>query len=188
MSKVDIVKGKALNKLIADIGNSANRLTNQINVACHSAALHVLEHGNTTPINNLCDAAKNVTHNNAVNRWFAEYCNWVKWDTKEKSFVLKPELRKAVLLEDGTVDPDVVEEYMATLIDAKSYIEFTPPAKFNGVSVIGMLKAIEKRVAKATEEAEAMEAVDPDEAQAMRAKIDTTGLEDVRSMLKRMAA
>lgn len=188
MSKVDMVSGKRLTSLIAKIGKSAAALKHDINVACHSAALHVLEHGNSTPINDLCKVANEVTHNNAVARWFAEYCTWVKWDTKAKAFVLKPELRKSVLTEDGSVDPEVIKGYTDKLIVAKAYFEFTPPPQFNGVSVIGLLKAIEKKVAKAEQEANDMAATDPEEAAAMLAKIDTKGLNEVKDLLKRMAA
>ncbi len=183
-----IVKGKKLTALIDRISKAAMRLEQDIHTACLSAAVHVLEHGNTTPINDLCEAAKNVTHNNAVHRWFAEYCTWVKWDSKEKTFLLKKELRKAVLLEDGSCDPKVLEEYMSDLEEAMTYTQFTPAPKFNGVSVIAMLKAIEKRVAKAEAEANEMAAENPEEAAAMLAKIDTTGLADVKALIKRMAA
>lgn len=188
MSKIEMVKGKALTSLITSIGKSAAAIKHNINVACHSAALHVLEHGNTTPINDLCEVARDITHNNAVNRWFNEYCPWIRWDSKEKSFVLKAEVRKAVLDDNGKVDPEVVDEYIGTLEAAKSYLEFTPAPKFNGVSVIGMLKAIQSKVEKAQAEADEMEAVNPEEAAVMRSKIDVKGLNEVTALLGKLAA
>ena len=182
------VKGEALGALIDSIEQRAKGIKWDIHVACMSSALHVLEHGNTTPINKLVEVCASVTHNNAVARWFAEYCQWVKWDTKEKQFVLKHVVRKAVLLEDGTADPKVIAEYTKTLAGAKTYYDLTKAPVFNGVNVIALLKAIERKVEKAQTEADEVEATDPAEAAAMRAKIDTRGLAEVKALAEKLAA
>jgi len=175
MRKYTLVKDADLTKLIARIGGMANQLVKDIHLACLSAAVHAAEHGNCTPINTLSDIAKNVTHNNAVMRWFGEYCPFVRYDTKEKAFVMNTEFRKAVLDKDGKIVDAVLDEYIDnTLEPAKTYLEFTPPPAFVPFNTIKMLKAI---VAKADSDKRVKNERD-----------DETGLDEVRKLLARIAA
>ena len=175
MRKYTLVKNDDLTKLIARIGGMANQLTKDIHIACLSAAVHAAVHGNCTPINTLSDVAKNVTHNNAVMRWFGEYCPFVQYDTKEKAFVMSIEFRKAVLDNEGKIIPAVLDEYIDnTLEPAKTYLEFTPPPAFVPFNVKRMLEAIVKKA-------------DSDK-RVKSERDDETGLDEVRKLLQKIAA
>lgn len=177
MAKYELVSGKELDKLIVTIGGMAKRLTRDLHIACLSAAVHAAEHGNCTPINKLCEIAKDVTHNNAVTRWFGEYCQFVQWDTKEKAFVMNTVFRNAQLKEGGQLADGVLDAYITTTLDtAKTYLEFTPPPAYQPVNVARALRAI---IAKADKMTDADKA-DP--------RNDLSGLDEVRALLLKVAA
>ena len=173
--KYELKTGKALDRLISSIAKTATQLTIDIHLACLSAAAHAAEHGNCTPINTLCDVAKDVTHNNGTMRWMDEYCPWVKYSTKDKAFVMNTEFRKAVLDDKGMIDPDVLNEYIdGTLETAKTYLEFTPPPAFVPFNAVAMLMRIVSKAEKMTDE----EKADP------RNKLD--GIDAIRKLAQQL--
>lgn len=175
--KYEIVKGKALDKLVnVTIKTAVEDLKQYIQQACISAAYHVAEHGNCTIINDLCEHVELVTHNNTVRLWFHTYCKFVRWSSKKKAFVVNTDFRRAIIDEKGVARPEQLAEFADKLFAAKMYYEMSKPSEFKPINFLGKIKAMIDKI----------EELDPEDRN--NPKNNFRGLEEIKTVLQRMHA
>ena len=106
-----LISGKALTLRIGALKKNAKAWTAEIEFLAKSACVECVNTRNTSSINRLADATKDIG-SRALMRWIAKH-GPVTWDTEKKQFVLSDTKHKA-MSED-------VEAYEAELNKAPSY-------------------------------------------------------------------
>lgn len=162
MTVTVITDAKKLNAHVNKIGKSAVSMKADIHTACVSIVLKHVDDGDTTQVNNLIttllECTKDVTHGNAVHRWFEEY-GCFTWSSKEKAFKHdKDKVEKA----------KANENFAEGIINSKPYYEVTKAPEFKPMVLASRIKSILNKIDKMT--AEELE----------DKRNDLTGLEELR--------
>jgi hypothetical protein len=141
--------GNEVNAMIAGVRTSGQQFQAMLKVAAASAVVHALQHGNSTPINDLIDAMGKHTRANSLKKWAIEVGPFV-WakdpaDEKSKAMLRMNADKKAVMLLAYEADPAAANLNMI----AKPFWEFDPEPVFQPVSALQALKAAISRLEKA---------------------------------------
>lgn len=138
---------KAINAALAKLEKTAVSFKWEVQSLLVSVTLHHARHGDTTGITNVmnktCDIMKDMSHKNAVNRWFEAFA-CVSWSSEKKCFV-----HSKTKVEAAAQD---FEAFTAKITEAKSYWEMTKPDEFKPVKILTPLIAAINRYYNMTEE------------------------------------
>lgn len=108
-----IMTAKQFDACLARVLKTRDKLKADIHSMCVYSLVHVVEHGNTTPLNHTAEACEGIVHNNAVRVWFnkvgkgiVKYDKDLEFTLKDGSkskggFVLNTELRKAIVEDEA---------------------------------------------------------------------------------------
>ena len=139
---------KAINLALAKLEKTAVSFKWDVQSLIVSAALHHARHGDTAAITNainkVCDIMKDMSHNNAVNRWFEAY-GCVSWSATKKCFVHSKEK-----VAEASKDFDA---YVAKVTESKEYWTLTKAPTFTPVKILSpLISAINRYYAMTDEE------------------------------------
>lgn len=142
--------GKAIARLIEGVKRAANSARDRIALCCACCVGHIVVHGNVTVISNLIEAVGPGFRNNSIKKWFLAMAPvvWEKRGDDEKAqFYLDQSRIKAAKAE---LKKDSKAFYSALM--AEPPWVFDPEPEFKPVNVVGLLKALCKRVETAQSE------------------------------------
>lgn len=137
--------GNEVNAMIAGVRTMGTQFQAAIKVAAASAVVHALQHGNSTPINDLIEAMGKHTRANSLKKWAIEVGPFV-WakdpaDDKSTAMLRMNADKKAVMLAAYEADPAAANLNMIAL----PFWEFDPEPAFKPISVLALVKALVKR-------------------------------------------
>lgn len=141
---------KAINAALAKLEKNATSFKWEVQSLLVSATLHHVRHGDTNAIanvlnnlNKVCEIMKDMSHNNAVNRWLEAYA-CVSWSSAKKCFVHSKEK-----VDEANKD---IEAYQAKIVEAKNYWTLTKAPTFVPVKIMSPLISAINRYYAMTEE------------------------------------
>lgn len=138
---------KAINAALSKLEKNAVSFKWDVQSLIVSAALHHARHGDTAAITNainkVCDIMKDMSHNNAVNRWFETYA-CVSWSATKKAFVHSKDK-----VAEANADFDA---YVAKVTESKGYWQLTKAPTFVPVKIMSPVIAAINRYYAMTEE------------------------------------
>ena len=142
--KLKLMEGKALAKLIGQIGTARVKLDEQIQLAAVHCIGQSIVHRNTTPANSLLEAASKH-HKATLVAYLEKYGNF-EWDRKAE--LLK--FRDAYPPAEGTATEEFFADHVAEVIgDAKWYDAKKPAKVVSQYDAVEVLSAQFERLLKA---------------------------------------
>lgn len=172
-----IKDGKKATAFIRETCKSLRNLEGRLHVAAVTCAMHAIEHGDVTMAQNflsgLDNAGKNALRLASLKQWFiSDRCPF-KWGKHGGVATVVYDKAKAdKLIAKHVADPEAFVQDMA---EVPFYTENKEP-EFKGFD---LLKALNTAIARA----EKMQTEHPNDA-----KVDVTGLDDVKAIVAKLAA
>lgn len=137
-----------INKMMATIAPRTKKLQNDLHIVAASCALHAIEFGNVTPMNEFFNACGKAIDRTAIVRFFETYGGAkfvvIKNDDGTKTYKFKADTEKMLKLKaERNLDQ---AKFDAKIAAAKFYEKFeTAKAVFNGFDLNARIKALIKK-------------------------------------------